>query len=71
MPVYVIHGTVDQIVPVEQAQALAQAIQGKSSFYYLEMAGGQHHETLAEWPRGIAWVMKKLKAKSAQHVFLN
>jgi pimeloyl-ACP methyl ester carboxylesterase len=48
MPVYFAHGGADQIIPVEQARALAAKLKDKKDFFYNEIPGGAHDSPLYE-----------------------
>ncbi|NLB55679.1 MAG: alpha/beta hydrolase [Lentisphaerae bacterium] len=42
MPVYLAHGELDIIMPVEQARRLAVRLKDKKDFFYTEIPGGNH-----------------------------
>ncbi|MEI8248682.1 MAG: alpha/beta fold hydrolase [Lentisphaerota bacterium] len=48
MPVFLSHGGADQLIPVEQARALADKLAGQKNFSYCEIPGGNHDSPLAE-----------------------
>ena len=53
MPLLVIHGTHDALVPVGESQRLAAAMRGRDSFAYIEIDGGDHEAPLSHaaiWP---------------------
>lgn len=62
MPVRIMHGTADELIPVTQARALAKAMQGRANFYYQELAGGHHDSPLAEMPAALEWVLNKIES---------
>jgi pimeloyl-ACP methyl ester carboxylesterase len=52
MPIYLAHGAVDAIIPVEQARQFAKAMGAQKYFYYHEIPEGNHDAPL--WDAG-AW----------------
>ncbi|MFA6100692.1 MAG: alpha/beta hydrolase [Victivallaceae bacterium] len=48
MPVFFAHGGADQLIPVEQARALADKLAGQKNFSYFEIPGGNHDSPLTE-----------------------
>lgn len=46
MPVQLLHGGADEIIPVAQARALAEKLKGRISFSYYEIPGGNHDSPL-------------------------
>ncbi|OGV64404.1 MAG: hypothetical protein A3K19_09590 [Lentisphaerae bacterium RIFOXYB12_FULL_65_16] len=58
MPLVVVHGDADPLIPVEQARRLAERLAGQPNFRYAEMPGGHHDSPLAypgleEWLKGL------------------
>ncbi|GMU22519.1 MAG: hypothetical protein AMXMBFR13_26050 [Phycisphaerae bacterium] len=60
MPVYVVHGSDDAIIPVEQARGLAAAAAGRETFDYLEVPGGDHETPLSLMEPGLKWILQVL-----------
>lgn len=62
MPLFVVHGSADPLIPVEQSRALEAKMDGVKSFKYLEIPGGhdapldKRHSLCA-----IEWVFKRLQ----------
>jgi pimeloyl-ACP methyl ester carboxylesterase len=48
MPLFLIHGGADEIIPVEQARALADKMKNSPNFSYTEIPGGNHDSPLSE-----------------------
>lgn len=48
MPLFLVHGGADDIMPVEQARALTGKMNGRKSFFYTEIPGGNHDSPLTE-----------------------
>lgn len=48
MPLFLIHGGADDIMPVEQARALAEKMKNSPTFSYTEIPGGNHDSPLTE-----------------------
>ena len=48
MPLFLIHGGADEIIPVEQPRALADKLKGNKNFSYTEIPGGNHDSPLPE-----------------------
>ncbi len=48
MPVFFSHGGADELIPVEQARALAAKMTGRKNFHYFEIPGGNHDSPLTE-----------------------
>jgi pimeloyl-ACP methyl ester carboxylesterase len=51
MPIILIHGGDDEIIPVEHARALAYKMKNRNSFSYTEIPGGNHDSPLIEFKR--------------------
>ncbi len=47
MPLFLAHGTADDIIPVEQSRRLAERLATKPTFTYVEQPGGHHDTPLA------------------------
>ena len=67
MPVYVVHGDADTIIPVSQSRSLAMALHGRSSFRYVELPGGDHELPLRHMEAGLAWILDRLSPVSDSH----
>ncbi len=48
MPLFLVHGGADAIIPVEQARRLAAKMENHPGFFYSEIPGGNHDSPLAE-----------------------
>ena len=60
MPVYVVHGTADGVIPVSQPRKFAAAMGDASNFVYVEIADGGHDSPLGEKSlEALEWVLKK------------
>lgn len=60
MPVYVAHGDNDLVIPVEHSRQLAEKLQKKADFRYVEQPGGHHDSPLSLMPEGLDWVMGQI-----------
>jgi len=61
MPVYIAHGSSDDLIPVSQPRALAEKMKGVASFKYVEIPGGGHDSPLVpNFDEGFEWVMSRL-----------
>lgn len=61
MPVYVCHGTNDQIIPVSQTRLLAAKMAESQTFVYTEIPDGHHDSPLAGgFDEGFNWVLGKI-----------
>ena len=60
MPLYLIHGAADEIIPVEQARALADKMKNCKNFFYTEIPGGNHDSPITE-ANAFPAIMKMLK----------
>ena len=58
MPVYIVHGTADYVIPVAQARRLAGALADHPRFVYEEIAAGHHDSPLPAMPRAWTWLLK-------------
>jgi pimeloyl-ACP methyl ester carboxylesterase len=61
MPVVVIHGDADTLIPVDQSRRLAERMKGQPNFRYAEMPGGHHDSPLA-YPGLEKWLTQALAA---------
>ncbi|HYF52616.1 MAG TPA: alpha/beta fold hydrolase [Planctomycetota bacterium] len=59
MPVYVSHGTADEVIPVEQSRGLAAAMQGAPLFRYDELPDGGHDTPLQKFDEGLGWLTQR------------
>jgi pimeloyl-ACP methyl ester carboxylesterase len=66
MPVYVVHGAQDNIIPVTQSRNLYRAIQFKGIFHYREIPEGDHETPLRSMADGLQWVLKRLRQPSRE-----
>lgn len=62
MPVYVAHGTADDVIPVSQPRRLAAAMGDAVTFVYVEVPDGGHDAPLGSLGAGLDWVMRKVTA---------
>lgn len=60
MPLYVVHGAEDKVIPVSEARNLAAKMSGRDNFYCEEIAGGDHEIPLRHLPPAMDWVLRKL-----------
>lgn len=60
MPVVVVHGDGDKIIPVEQSRELAKALKNKADFLYIEQPGGHHDSPRERMAEGFAWLMLQI-----------
>lgn len=60
MPVYLVHGGDDVIIPVSEARALAEGMAAARTFVYHEIPGGNHDAPLWQMPQALEWVMTRL-----------
>ena len=60
MPVYVVHGTRDTIIPVSQPRQLVGKMGDQANFAYVEIPDGDHEAPLRGFAVGFEWVMAKL-----------
>ncbi len=62
MPLFVVHGSADPLIPVEQSRVLETKMDGVKSFKYLEIPGG-HDAPLAGryFNDAIGWIFKRLQ----------
>jgi pimeloyl-ACP methyl ester carboxylesterase len=60
MPLFLIHGGADEIIPVEQARALAEKMKNSPNFSYTEILGGNHDSPLTE-TKSFPAIVKMLK----------
>ncbi len=59
MPVVVVHGSADAVIPVEPARELARRMSGRATFRYEEQPGG-HHDSPLEAAWAIDWAIAQL-----------
>jgi pimeloyl-ACP methyl ester carboxylesterase len=59
MPVYVAHGTADDIIPVSQSRRLTGIMGDSKSFAYIEIPDGGHDSPLSMCGSGFDWVMNR------------
>ncbi len=60
MPVYISHGSDDQVIPVNQSRNLANKMAGVSTFKYEELPNGNHDTPLSFLPQALDWVLQHL-----------
>ncbi|MCM8769758.1 MAG: alpha/beta fold hydrolase [Candidatus Omnitrophica bacterium] len=58
MPVFLVHGNADAIIPVAQSRLLAEKLKGKPDFFYLEIPNG-HHDSPLELQEPLFWLEEK------------
>lgn len=60
MPLYLVHGNADDLIPVEESRSLVVELKklGKNYFYY-EIPEGNHDAPIAEAVRGLDWVLEQ------------
>jgi len=61
MPLFLVHGDDDAIIPVDHSRELVRALQGHPALMYIEQPGGHHDAPLWLMPQGLAWVMEQLR----------
>lgn len=49
MPIVLVHGEDDSVIPVEEARGLAATLSGRDRFVYREIPGGDHDSPLRLW----------------------
>ena len=57
MPLLLIHGDADALIPVEQSRDLAAVLGAAPGFQYVEMPGGGHDAPL-HWPGAETWLQR-------------
>jgi len=57
MPVAVVHGTADEIIPVSQSRRFAGAKANSSSFLYIEIPDGDHDSPISRRVGAVEWVL--------------
>jgi hypothetical protein len=60
MPVYLAHGTADNLIPVAESRQLVGRLAGKPDLFYTEIPDGDHDSPLPLVPDSLAWMMKRL-----------
>jgi pimeloyl-ACP methyl ester carboxylesterase len=61
MPLYLVHGGVDDIMPVEQSRALAMKMKGRENFFYVEIPDGNHDSPIADkegFPKVVSMILR-------------
>ncbi|MHB9070860.1 MAG: alpha/beta fold hydrolase [Sedimentisphaerales bacterium] len=56
MPVLLVHGSEDEIIPVSQARQLAQLMQLRNNFVYKEIANGDHDAPIFRDEEYVGWL---------------
>lgn len=59
MPMFVSHGDNDAIIPYSEAQALADAVGGRTSFHFETLRGGHHDSPLTSMPHALKWLLDR------------
>jgi pimeloyl-ACP methyl ester carboxylesterase len=59
MPVMLVHGSADEIIPVDESRRLAQRLDGVGTFRYVEMPDGHHDSPLAKCVEALHWVLAR------------
>jgi len=62
MPLLLIHGEADALIPVEQSRALAAILDDAPCFQYVEIPGGDHDAPL-QWPGVETWLKNNATKK--------
>jgi len=62
MPLCLVHGTADPLIPVAGARRLAGALADHPAFVYRELADGGHDAPLPAMPDALRWIVAKLRA---------
>jgi pimeloyl-ACP methyl ester carboxylesterase len=60
MPVYMVHGTRDELIPVAQPRHLVGEMGDRYSFAYVEIPDGDHEAPLRGFAAGFEWVMRRI-----------
>jgi len=60
MPLYVAHGTADDVIPVSQTRRFAGALADEGNFVYTEVADGGHDSPLPLMPGAFHWMMRRI-----------
>jgi pimeloyl-ACP methyl ester carboxylesterase len=63
MPLYLVHGTADPLIPVSGARRLAGALADHPALVYRELADGGHDAPLPAMPEAWRWIAAKLRAQ--------
>ncbi len=58
MPVCIVHGARDVVIPVEQSRALAAKLSGRPSIHYRELPEGDHETPLRHMSWALDWVLR-------------
>jgi pimeloyl-ACP methyl ester carboxylesterase len=61
MPVFVSHGSADEIIPVEQPRRLAEVLEDRPTFKYHELPGGDHEAPLSDVAEAMAFILPQLE----------
>jgi len=59
MPVFISHGTSDDLIPISESRAFSTRMAGKPSFCYREMEGGHHDSPLYD-TRMLGWLEEQV-----------
>lgn len=62
MPLFLVHGSADPVIPVEQSRQLAKTLENKPDFCYIEQPEGHHDSPLTLFSQGLSWVLEHLHA---------
>jgi len=60
MPLYVVHGTSDPIIPVSQSRNLMDKMSGSPKLFYDEITNGGHDSPLSYMPNALDWIAAQL-----------
>lgn len=60
MPVYVVHGVRDVVIPVSQSRRLAACMGDKADFVYQELPDGHHDSPLVSLPAALDWIDRQV-----------
>ena len=60
MPVMVVHGSADAVIPVEPSRRLAERLADQPAFRYVEQPGGHHDSPLPMCVEALDWVCARM-----------
>ncbi len=59
MPVMLVHGSADVIIPIDGSRRLAAMLSGRDNFQYRELPEGDHDAPLVYFQEALEWLMEK------------
>jgi pimeloyl-ACP methyl ester carboxylesterase len=59
MPLSLVHGTADLIIPYEPTRQLADALSGNADVHYEELPDGNHDSPIPAFSRSLEWLLSK------------